>query len=230
MYLTYILRQRWSPKPLGVQGVYIDFATTVHPLPTLRRALALYTNPPPPNYIQRRATGMPEHAHRAAPLALDGIAWHFPLLAVLNSIYVGVWVRRPRLCGIPRLMLHMPTEPTTLYRRFHLRAARQLDCLAHLLHRQEAPCQREPQRQTYVSSPSTAHAAADCCCLSSLGAPPVLAVPRLDDRAHFPHRVQGIRCQRAHAQGRLLHEVVCLPRTALLRGHLGCIRVLESRR
>src|SRR6266481_884784 len=46
MYLTYILPQTWSPKPLGVQGVYMDFATTVHPLPTLRRALALYTDPP----------------------------------------------------------------------------------------------------------------------------------------------------------------------------------------
>src|SRR6266481_8986100 len=63
MYLTYILPQTWSPKPLGVQGVYMDFATTVHPLPTLRRALALYMDPPPPNYIQRCATG----THRTHP-------------------------------------------------------------------------------------------------------------------------------------------------------------------
>src|SRR6266481_3653106 len=71
-------------------------------------------------------------------------------------------------------------------------------------------------------------AAADCCCLASLGVPPVLAVPQLDDHAHFLHCIRGIRCQRAHTQGWHLHEVVCLPHTALLRGHLSCIHVLES--
>jgi len=31
---------------------------------------------------------------------IDGIGWRFPLLAVLNSIYVGTWVRSARPCWI----------------------------------------------------------------------------------------------------------------------------------
>src|SRR6266481_5783085 len=55
--------------------------------------------------------------HATMPLLLS-FACHLPalpchhgppslvLLAILNSIYVGVWVRRPRLCGILHLTLH----------------------------------------------------------------------------------------------------------------------------
>src|SRR6266481_5722232 len=59
---------------------------------------------------------------------IDSIAWCFLLLAVLNFIYIGVWVHRPCLCGIPHLMLHILTEPTTLYCCFHLHAVWHSSC------------------------------------------------------------------------------------------------------
>lgn len=82
---------------------------------------------------------------------IDGISWRFPILAVLNAIYVTVWVRLVFLSLSPPRTLFF-TGQAILHCCFHLLPPCQLHRLPHLLHCQETPPFRKPQRRMYVSA------------------------------------------------------------------------------
>ena len=118
----------------------------------------------------------------------------------------AVTVRVPQL--IPRVSKRLPLSgPHEL-----TRAA----CTAHLLHRQEVPRTPEHGRR-------------------GLRPPPVLTVPRLDDRSRDPYRLRGVR-QRCHGRpGWSLDRCLCLPRLVrplplLSQSHPppSCLRTMTS--
>jgi hypothetical protein len=73
---------------------------------------------------------------------IDGVSWRFPLLGVLNAIYVNLWASHHRIIGVLIFcsIFHENKNLISLHlNSVYLLSSRQRDCHPHLLCRQEAP-------------------------------------------------------------------------------------------